>query len=60
MRAPKGEGLAGWDDLEEHAGGLVCLTGGVEGPVTRRLTQDHTRARDARQAVACSAASASR
>lgn len=40
MRAPKGEGLAGWDDLEEHAGGLVCLTGGIEGPVARRLTRD--------------------
>jgi error-prone DNA polymerase len=40
MRAPKGEGLAGWDDLEEHAGGLVCLTGGVEGPVARRLIRD--------------------
>jgi error-prone DNA polymerase len=40
MRAPKGEGLAGWDDLEEHADGLVCLTGGVEGPVARRLTRD--------------------
>ena len=40
MRAPKGEGLAGWDDLEEHAGGLVCLTGGFEGPVARRLTRD--------------------
>ena len=40
MRAPKGEGTAGWDDLEEHAGGLVCLTGGVDGPVTRRLARD--------------------
>jgi error-prone DNA polymerase len=40
MRAPKGQGLAGWDDLEEHAGGLVCLTGGAEGPVARRLTRD--------------------
>src|SRR3989338_8946813 len=40
MRAPKGEGMAGWGDLEEHAGGLVCLTGGVEGPVTWRLTRD--------------------
>ena len=40
MRAPKGEGTAGWDDLEEHAGGLVCLTGGVEGPVARRLICD--------------------
>ena len=26
MRALKGEGTAGWDDLDEHAGGLVCLT----------------------------------
>jgi error-prone DNA polymerase len=40
MRAPKGEGTAGWDDLEEHAGGLVCLTGGVDGPVARRLARD--------------------
>src|SRR6202162_4322059 len=40
MRASKGEGLAGWDDLEEHAGGLVCLPGGVEGPVALRLTRD--------------------
>src|SRR6266581_1047788 len=40
MRAPKGEGLAGWDDLEEHAGGLVCLTGGIDGPVARRLARD--------------------
>ena len=40
MRAPKGEGLAGWDDLEEHVGGLVCLTGGAEGPVARRLVRD--------------------
>ena len=48
MRAPKGEGLAGWDDLEEHAGGLVCLTGGVEGPVAWRLARDgHEAARAA-------------
>src|SRR5438876_3418088 len=33
MRAPKGQGAATLEDLAEHAGGLVCLTGGVEGPV---------------------------
>src|SRR5712691_11099838 len=37
MRAPKGEGEATLDDLAEHAGGLVCLTGGADGPVTARL-----------------------
>src|SRR3972149_5916194 len=35
MRAPKGEGMAGWGDLEEHAGGLGRLTGGVGGTVAR-------------------------
>ena len=48
MSAPKGEGTAGWDDLEEHAGGLVCLTGGADGPVARRLARDgHEAARAA-------------
>ena len=32
MRAPKGEGAATLDDLAEHAGGLVCLTGGARRP----------------------------
>jgi error-prone DNA polymerase len=40
MRAPKGEGAAGWDDIEEHVGGLVCLTGGPQGPVAHRLERD--------------------
>jgi len=40
MRAPKGEGTAGWDDIEEHVGGLVCLTGGPHGPVAHRLERD--------------------
>ena len=40
MRAAKGEGAAGWDDLEEHVGGLVCLTGGPQGPVAHRLERD--------------------
>ena len=37
MRAPKGEGAASLDDLAEHAAGLVCLTGGVRGPVAACL-----------------------
>jgi error-prone DNA polymerase len=37
MRAPKGEGAATFDDLAEHAAGLVCLTGGARGPVAARL-----------------------
>jgi error-prone DNA polymerase len=40
MRAPKGEGAATFDDLAEHAGGLVCLTGGGRGPVAVALTRD--------------------
>ncbi len=37
MRAAKCEGAASWDDLEEHVGGLVCLTGGASGPVAAAL-----------------------
>jgi error-prone DNA polymerase len=37
LRAPKGEGAATLDDLAEHAGGLVCLTGGARGAVAARL-----------------------
>jgi error-prone DNA polymerase len=40
MRAPKGEGVAGWDDIEEHVGGLVCLTGGPRGPVAHHLERN--------------------
>src|SRR5919106_33282 len=32
LRAPKGEAAATWEDLETHASGLVCLTGGARGP----------------------------
>src|SRR6266542_924200 len=47
MRAPKGEGAATMDDLAEHAAGLVCLTGGADGPVAVRLAQAGAgRARD--------------
>ncbi len=34
----KVEGAATWDDLERYASGLVCLTGGDEGPLATALT----------------------
>ncbi len=38
LRAPdKQEGTATCDDLAEHAGGLICLTGGDEGPLASAL-----------------------
>jgi error-prone DNA polymerase len=33
----KGEGAATFDDLQQHASGLVCLTGGNEGPLAAAL-----------------------
>jgi error-prone DNA polymerase len=33
----KQEGAASFDDLEQYAGGLVCLTGGEEGPLAAAL-----------------------
>jgi len=33
LRAPKGKDWVGWDDLEEFSAGVVCLTGGMEGPL---------------------------
>jgi len=34
---PKGEARADWEMVAAHAGGLHCLTGGLEGPVARQL-----------------------
>jgi error-prone DNA polymerase len=31
---PKGEAQVSWEQLEEHAAGLFCLAGGVDGPLT--------------------------
>ncbi|MGH7393143.1 MAG: DNA polymerase III subunit alpha, partial [Candidatus Rokuibacteriota bacterium] len=36
LSAPKGEARVSLDDLERHADGLVCLTGGGRGPLARR------------------------
>ena len=33
----KQEGAANFDDLEQYASGLVCLTGGDEGPLAAAL-----------------------
>ncbi|MGA8763003.1 MAG: error-prone DNA polymerase [Candidatus Sulfotelmatobacter sp.] len=39
LRAKKGEGAVREEELEEHADGLVCLTGGAEGPLATALQQ---------------------
>ena len=40
LRAKKGEGAVYADELQEHARGLICLTGGAEGPLAAALQQD--------------------
>jgi len=37
LRAKKEESAARIEELEEHAGGLVCLTGGEDGPLAEAL-----------------------
>src|SRR6201998_545568 len=39
LRAKKGEGAVTTQELEEHADGLICLTGGDEGPLAAALPQ---------------------
>ena len=39
LRAKKGEGAVCADELQEHASGLICLTGGTEGPLAVALRQ---------------------
>jgi error-prone DNA polymerase len=39
LRAKKGEGAAQKEELEEHAQGLICLTGGADGPLATALQQ---------------------
>ncbi len=41
LRAKKGEGAVTAEELEEHAGGLICLTGGDEGPLATTLRQNN-------------------
>ena len=40
LRAKKGEGAVTQAELQEHAEGLICLTGGDEGPLAAALKQD--------------------
>src|SRR5689334_19820577 len=37
LRAAKGEGAVRIDELQEHAAGLICLTGGDDGPLALAL-----------------------
>ncbi|MEM7050719.1 MAG: error-prone DNA polymerase [Acidobacteriota bacterium] len=37
---PKGQAVATWDLIAEHAGGLHALSGGDEGPFAQSLTRD--------------------
>ena len=39
LRAKKGEGAVTHEELQEHAEGLICLTGGDEGPLAAALKQ---------------------
>src|SRR5215469_10083969 len=39
LRAKKGEGAVTAQELQEHAEGLICLTGGEEGPLAAALQQ---------------------
>src|SRR6266700_1691606 len=39
LRAKKGEGAVTEEELQEHAQGLICLTGGAEGPFAAALQQ---------------------
>jgi len=39
LRAKKSEGAVCADELQEHASGLICLTGGAEGPLAAALRQ---------------------
>jgi error-prone DNA polymerase len=40
LRAKKGEGSVSGEEIAEMAKGLICLTGGDEGPLAHALTQD--------------------
>jgi len=46
LRAKKGEGAVTQEELQEHAEGLICLTGGDEGPLAAALKQGPDEARN--------------
>ncbi|MCS6952507.1 MAG: error-prone DNA polymerase [Bryobacteraceae bacterium] len=45
LRAPKGEAAATLEDLARYSAGLICLTGGEEGPLARALAEGMRQAR---------------
>jgi error-prone DNA polymerase len=49
LRAKKGEGAVQKEELEEHAQGLICLTGGADGPMDTALR--HGSSEEARKQV---------
>jgi DNA-directed DNA polymerase III PolC len=51
LRSKKGEGAVGQDELQEHAGGLICLTGGDDGPLATALVRGGME--EARLSVEC-------
>jgi len=51
LRAQKGEGAVRKDELDEHAAGLICLTGGNDGPLVTALVQGGMD--EARRSVEC-------
>ena len=51
LRAQKGEGAVHEDELQEHAGGLICLTGGDDGPLASALVRGGME--EARRSVDC-------
>ncbi len=51
LRAQKGEGAVTKEELEEHAAGLICLTGGDDGPLAAALSGGDLE--EARHSVEC-------
>src|SRR5712692_1036310 len=45
LRAQKGQGAVSQEELAEHATGLICLTGGEEGPLAAAVYERPTDAR---------------
>jgi error-prone DNA polymerase len=46
LRAKKGEAAANFEDLAEHAGGVICLSGGDEGPLAMALRNGFEQGRE--------------
>ena len=53
LRSKKGEAQASLSEIEEHADGLICLTGGWEGPLQHQLYQKSPRSADRFLASLC-------